>query len=450
MAWLRGPLGHSLRYVERKILQAVFRVLFIYDCRGQQNMPMTGPAVVASNHPSYLDALLLSIGVRRPIRFMAWEKLFKVPILGWIIRSFGAFPVNPAKGKGREAYERAKALVQAGKVVGIFPEGHRSHSHGLEPTLREGAARLALETGAPLVPVTIRGAYRAWPRIRSLPRPARINVRFHRPIEPAAYAHLAREDAIDAMMAEWRRRVERSLKPGARADERITRLYECAAPWPRLHELALAAVASILLLLKSAPWVYQLAPLGYVAFLLLDGWLVPQRRLVKWLRNTSPLLFILAAGPVVLDALGVPQVPAGNALAATLIGALLPYFYERSSIALGFVRGLVTAALFELIALRIAPTGLGPHVTLPFYAAAYAAWEKTVFWRYAVPFLGLYAVGASWYMGGREELVPHGLAAVAAWALSTLFPYRVRRAAPPQWKPVTPAALPPTTGDTLE
>src|SRR5689334_16362257 len=99
-SWLRGPLGHSLRSFERKILETLFRLLFIYDCLGQEHVPARGPAVVASNHPSYLDAVLLSLRLRRPIRFMAWEQLFRVPFLGWVIRSFGAFPVASGKGKG--------------------------------------------------------------------------------------------------------------------------------------------------------------------------------------------------------------------------------------------------------------------------------------------------------------------------------------------------------------
>jgi 1-acyl-sn-glycerol-3-phosphate acyltransferase len=424
MPLLRGPLGYSLRHIERRILQGLFRFFFIYESRGQERVPVTGPAVVASNHPSYLDAVLLSIAVRRPIRFMAWEQLFKVPIVGWLIRSFGAFPVGSAKGQGREAYEKARSLVRAGKVVGIFPEGSRSENGRLHAELRSGAARLVRETGVPLIPATIRGAYRAWPRFRSLPRPARIRVRFHRPIDPAAYAALSDEEAVDAILAEWRHRVERSLNPGAKADERLSRIYCRRAPRPRLYELALAVVVSALLFAKSHSWLYQVAPAAYLGFLLADWLWIPQRRLVKWLRNTSPLVFILSFGPAVLEAMGLPAVPAEDALAGALIGALVPYFYERSTIALGWMRGLTAAFLFELGALHFAPTGLGPHVALPFYAAAYAAWEKTVLWRFAVPLLGLYALGASWYMGGRSELLPHGVAALAAWALTTLFPYR--------------------------
>src|SRR5262245_34240930 len=156
------------------LLEALFRVLFTYDCLGKENLPGAGPAVVAANHPSYLDPVLLSLQAPRPIRFMAWDALFRVPLLGALIRTLGAFPVDVRRGKGREAYEKARALVESGEVVGIFPEGKRSQTGWMESSLREGAARLAWETGAPLIPATIVGAYRAWPHFQSLPRPARI------------------------------------------------------------------------------------------------------------------------------------------------------------------------------------------------------------------------------------------------------------------------------------
>jgi 1-acyl-sn-glycerol-3-phosphate acyltransferase len=167
-----------MRPVLQPPLTALFRVLFTYECAGEELLP-EGAGVIASNHPSYLDPILLSLEVERPIHFMAWDALFRVPLLGGLMRSFGAFPVDVRPGKGREAYERAKALVQAGQLVGIFPEGKRSRAGWMEERLREGAARLAWETGAPLVPATITGAFRAWPHFQTLPRPARIRVRFH-------------------------------------------------------------------------------------------------------------------------------------------------------------------------------------------------------------------------------------------------------------------------------
>jgi 1-acyl-sn-glycerol-3-phosphate acyltransferase len=420
---LRGPLGRSLRSAERRILDWLFQFLFVYDCRGQEHVPAKGPAVVASNHPSYLDGILLSIRVRRPIRFMAWEALFKVPVLGWLLQSFGAFPVSSTRGKGREAYERAKALVQAGKVVGIFPEGRRSQSGIMEPTVREGAARLAWETGAPLVPATITGAYRAWPYFRELPRPARIRVRFHPPIDPTAYRGMSEHDAIASILVEWRRRVERSLRPGSKADERISRLWLMPAPRARLHEWALAIVSALVLAWGHAATRAYLGPAAYLIYVFADFAFVPQRRLFKWLRNTSPLTFILAFGPVLFHVMGVPAVPAGLSLDAVLVGALLPYFYERSSVSLGFVRGLVLASTLELVALRFAERGFGPHVALPLFAAAYATLQRTVSWRFAAPALSVYALAVGWFMGGRSELLVHAAAGLVAAVLAWLWPY---------------------------
>ncbi len=66
----------------RVVFEAVFRVLFTYDCLDEEKIPPTGPAVIAANHPSYLDPILLSLQVERPIRFMAWDGLFRLPLLG--------------------------------------------------------------------------------------------------------------------------------------------------------------------------------------------------------------------------------------------------------------------------------------------------------------------------------------------------------------------------------
>jgi 1-acyl-sn-glycerol-3-phosphate acyltransferase len=426
-----------MRRVFTTLIEALFRVLFTYDCLGEQNLPARGPAVVAANHPSYLDPVLLSLQARRPIRFMAWDALFRVPLLGALIRTFGAFPVDTRRGKGREAYERAKALVQSGEVVGLFPEGHRSRTGWMEPQLREGAARLSWETGALLVPATIAGAYRAWPHFQALPRPARIRVRFHEPIDPAPYRKEPEEVALPALLAELQRRVDRSLQPGVKADLRMLVLYASPAPPPRLHEIAAAALVAVVLS-WSGGLVALLPAIAYLAYLGLDWRLVPQSRLAKWVRNASPVVFLLATGPAMLRALGSPPVTAGAALAAVVAGAVYPYLYTRRRTAMTFLRGMVLAFALEAAAQALWPSAAGPHAALALYAAVFAVAARTVFWRYAATVLLLYAAGAPLLIGWSAGLALHLLAGLAAAALALAFPWRLRAGS------VSSASLAPT------
>ena len=77
----------------------LFKVLFTVEYHGLENVPETGRVIVAGNHPSYLDPLLVALPVKRTIRYMAWDGLFKVPLLGPLIKALGAFPVDVRKGK---------------------------------------------------------------------------------------------------------------------------------------------------------------------------------------------------------------------------------------------------------------------------------------------------------------------------------------------------------------
>lgn len=427
----------------KQLVEALFRVLFVYDCEDEEKIPAEGPAVVAANHPSYLDPILLSLQATRPIRFMAWDALFKVPVLGALMRAFGAFPVDVRPGQGREAYARAKALVEQGEVVGIFPEGRRSATGWMEPKLREGAARLAWETGAPLVPASIVGAWRAWPYFSPLPRPGRIRVRYHDPIDPRPYRTLPEEEALPALLAELRKRVERTLLPGVKADLRLEVVYRAPAPFPRSFETLPALAAALLVFWKTRAWLAVLPAYLYLAYLLLDHLLIPQSRTLKQLRNGSVALFALGYGPVVLESLGLPVPRAADALGALLLGALFPYLYERSRPALGFMRGLVLAAGCEAVALRLFPTDLGPHVALPLFAAAYAWEERTVFWGWSAPILATWALGIPWLLAGRLPLVlvPHAIAGLLAWLVTWALPYRLRSRSPEEPPPETGLGL---------
>lgn len=412
------------------MIEAIFRVLFTYDCLGEEKLPASGPAVVAANHPSYLDPLLLSLQVPRPIRFMAWDALFHVPLLGRLMRAFGAFPVDLRKGRGREAYERARALLEQGEIVGIFPEGRRSETGWMEPALREGAARLAWETGALLYPATIAGAYRAWPHFRLLPQPARIRVRYHDPIDPLPWRGQPEDVALPAILAELRRRVERSLMPGVKADLRMNLLYRRPSAWLRPHEYLPPLLLALAAFWKTRSLAAVMPAYAYLGYLLVDHYLLPQRRLVKWLRNSSPILFLLAWGPRALALAGVTPPWAPEALAALALGALFPYLYERGYTALTFIKGLVAAFLLGAGATWLWPTPVGLHVTLSLYGAAFAWERRTVFWRWSVPILLAYAAYLGFGLGAGLNVVPAAVAALLAWAVARLFPHREPGPAP--------------------
>lgn len=411
-----------IRDAFRTLLEALFRVLFDYDCTGEEKLPASGPALVAANHPSYLDPALLSLQVGRPILFMAWDRLFRVPLLGAPLRLFGAFPVDTRPGRGHDAYQRASQLLREGNLVGIFPEGKRSRSGWMEPELRRGAARLALDTGAPLFPVTIRGAFRAWPYFRALPEPAKIRVVYHDPIDPSAYRALPADEAADALLAELRRRVERTLLPGVKADRKIEALYRTSAPWPRLVEAVPALALALLVFWKTRSFALVWPCYAYVGYLLLDLLLVPQRRLTKWIRNGSAAVFMLGYAGFVAPSLGLPAPIGREALVALLAGAGLPYLYDRGRVALGFVQGLVLATLLELGAQQLAPTPIGPQLALPLFCAAYAWEARSVFWRYSAPILTAWAILVPTWLGGGVELLPHALAALLAWGVGRLLP----------------------------
>ncbi len=406
------------------LLEGLFRVFFEYDCRGEEKIPAKGPAVIAANHPSYLDPILLSLQVTRPIYFMAWDALFRVPLLGSVIRLFGAFPVDVRPGQGRAAFAMAKGLIGAGELVAFFPEGKRSRAGWMEPHLREGVARLALETGAPLFPATITGAFRAWPYFSPLPRPARVFVRYHDPIDPGPYRAMGEEEGIAALLTELRRRIERTLLPGVKAYLRTNVLYSSSAPWPRWWESYPALGLALLVFWKTRSFAAVAPAYGYIGYLLADLLFIPQRRVVKWLRNASSVFFCLLFGAHALPLVGLPPVIGGGALFAVLLGAFFPYFYDLGRRRDGFIQGMVLATLLEMGALYLAPTGVGPHMALPAYAAAYAWERRTVFWRYSVPVLAVYTVGVARILGGGIELIPHVVAGLMAWMLVRLAPSR--------------------------
>ena len=144
--------------------RVLFRLLGLrIEVSGAERVPASGPVVLAANHASFADFAVVGLpGVQRGrlVRFMAKESVFRAPVSGPLMRGMGHVPVD--RRSGAVAARRALRLLQAGEVVGVYPEatiGHAFHLKGRED-LRLGAAHLAITTGAPLLPVAHWGLHR--------------------------------------------------------------------------------------------------------------------------------------------------------------------------------------------------------------------------------------------------------------------------------------------------
>lgn len=165
-------------------VRTLARILWRARAYGTQNVPATGPLIVACNHVSYLDPPLLGCLAPRRISYMAKKELFVIPVLGGMIRALGAYAVD-REGSATAAIKRSLQVLRAGGVVGIFPEGRRNRSGDTPP--QTGVALLSSLAGVPVVPACIRGTDRAL-------RLGRISVAFGEPIAPPEGRKATRED----------------------------------------------------------------------------------------------------------------------------------------------------------------------------------------------------------------------------------------------------------------
>ena len=158
------------------------RMLFKIEFQGVDNIPLEGACIITPNHVSYADPIWITIPMPRRVYYMAWDKPFQIPVLGLLMRMFGAFPVNLDVAADASAQREAIELLRKGRALVMFPEGGRTRTGKLMP-FKMGAFRLALVHGVPIVPVTIKGAETIWPVGQMLPRPGKLTITYHPPIE---------------------------------------------------------------------------------------------------------------------------------------------------------------------------------------------------------------------------------------------------------------------------
>ncbi len=162
-----SPLGRFFLKPFCPITKRVFKAVFKIQVKGLENIP-EGPCLVVSNHRSHLDPPVLNAVFPEPLRFLAKEELFRVPLLGPLLPHMGAVPVRRGSGDV-EVLETALELLHKGCKVGIFPEGTRANpGEFLKPKL--GAGLIAIKSAKPVLPVYIGGTDMVMPRGSSFPK----------------------------------------------------------------------------------------------------------------------------------------------------------------------------------------------------------------------------------------------------------------------------------------
>lgn len=161
---------------------AISKTLWRLSYSGKENIPksLASGLIVSGNHQTYMDPVWIAIPIKsKKIRFLAWDRAFNWRFIGRLMRYMGAVPVNTRTGRSTDAWRAAREALGEGNAVMIFPEGEREFADGKLLPFKQGAVRLALESGVPILPVTVKGANKVWPQGMRYPRTGKVRIVFH-------------------------------------------------------------------------------------------------------------------------------------------------------------------------------------------------------------------------------------------------------------------------------
>jgi 1-acyl-sn-glycerol-3-phosphate acyltransferase len=199
------------------VVKPLMRTWFRIRLEGHEHVPKAGPVILASNHRSNMDPVLLASAVERPLAFMAKAELF-VPPLGWIMRWIGQFPVRRG-GIDREALRRTDAVLARGSMLGLFPEGTRGD--GAFSAVHPGLAYIVVRQRCPVLPVVIFGTERVRRRFGWLPFASPVRIVIGPPIDlPQAASDRAGRRAASEVLGQ-RLRAFRAAVAGEPADRAV-------------------------------------------------------------------------------------------------------------------------------------------------------------------------------------------------------------------------------------
>lgn len=162
------------------LFRTMYSTCFRWRIYHRERVPAEGPVILAANHASFLDPPLVGSALSRPINYLARESLFRFPIVGAILRSWNAVPVD-REGGGAKGLKMILDRLLAGGGIILFPEGTRTRDGRLQPA-RSGIGLAVIKSTAPVVPVRVFGTYEAYGRHMKIPRPKRVSVKYGRPL----------------------------------------------------------------------------------------------------------------------------------------------------------------------------------------------------------------------------------------------------------------------------
>jgi 1-acyl-sn-glycerol-3-phosphate acyltransferase len=188
-----------MKYV---VLGPWLKLIFRPQVEGREYVPDSGPAILASNHLSFSDSIFTPLVVKRKVTFVAKAEYFTGKgIKGWLTKMFfvgaGTIPVDRSGGQAaRAALDTQLKVLRAGNLAGIYPEGTRSPDGRLYRG-KTGVARLALESGAPVIPVVMLNLDRIQPPGKLIPKVERVRIRFGKPLDFSRYAGMAGDRFVE-------------------------------------------------------------------------------------------------------------------------------------------------------------------------------------------------------------------------------------------------------------
>ncbi|MEU4369473.1 lysophospholipid acyltransferase family protein [Micromonospora chersina] len=188
-----------LKYI---ILGPLLRLIFRPQVEGLENVPESGPVILASNHLSFSDSIFTPLIVKRKVTFIAKAEYFTGKGLkGWLTKMFfvgsGTIPVDRSGGRAaRAALDTQLRVLRSGGIAGIYPEGTRSPDGRLYRG-KTGVARLALESGAPVVPMAMLNSDAIQPTGQIVPNLGRVRIRFGAPLDFSRYAGMTGDRFVE-------------------------------------------------------------------------------------------------------------------------------------------------------------------------------------------------------------------------------------------------------------